>query len=667
MSYFQTETTTAGTKTTDWSMIQNYTFSVDKRLTNTLGFFSNMSYTITDTKNGDRKENFFPLFVLTFRPPKLYNLSFGFNRTQTVPSEGASITNTNTNVAFNLPQTRWPSLSLSFNRSVTQDDLDPHQVDTIFTNVGVKTNYLFDILGAETEVRYSFSYDVREDKASGFKREDPTHFVGGRFSKAFWDDKIRASGDIGFSITENKTESLGAAQRFETAFPPDEGLSSVGVALLSTNNALIDGNLSTSAGIDLDSQSTNIVVRYVSDQAVFKIHLNVATSLTKAQVDTLDFGWELSTSSDGISFSTPEPLTPVYEEIPSKRLVFTFPSIAVVGNVRTAKFFRLVNTIAPPSGSFGLPVEVTEMEAVGFILSVPKDSFTSTRTSNFGGFRLTYSPSKVLSMSYNLSFSNSTEEITDSDNTVVTQGVNLRYVVIPKYHITVSSGFSTSSSTQSGAESTGSDAYTLTLSSRPLSTLNASLGFRRVESSTGGDTSARFDSLSADVSMKLYRGVALSLRGNLRDTKEFVSGSNTQTVSYLGNLRLQPYKFLAILFNGSTSRSEQEVQGVASTTTIDTLDTSFSLTPTRKLFFSGRFIILPEPNRSHTYTVSWLPTRKIQATARSSFSDDSDNYGADIFFNPLSRVSFNLGYSATRSKASDTEIDSIFARASVRF
>jgi hypothetical protein len=657
VSYFQTESTIAGEKTSTWNLNQNYTLNLRKQLTRTISFFGNLNYTITETKEGDRNKNLFPQFILNFTPPQLYNLDFSFNRNQTLPSEGVGITTSVTTASFDLPQSRWPALSITFNRTTTEDDADPRRVDTVSNAIGFKTNYGFNLLETESEVSYSFRGSLQEDAINEIDTEDLEHFLGVNFSRKFWDDKILVNGDLAYIFTETTRESTGAPQRFETVFPPNEGLFSVGAAPLTTNAALIDRNLTSSAGIDIDDpafQGSNIVVRYNSDQALFKINLYVNTTQTKAVIDTLNLGWQLSTSNDGITFSAPQPISPTYEEVPFKRFVFTFSE-------RSARFFRLVNTL---SQNIGLPIEVAEMEPVGFVLATPTQRLTQERSRSFGGFGLSYTPTENLKASYNVSFSNTSDELSDRETTTITQNANLGYTVIPQY-LLVSTGFITTSVESTGAPTNRDYSYSLGLSSRPLLTLRTSAGVRRTEASEGGDTTSRSDSLVADVSMRLYRGLDLSLRSNLVESKDFVNDSDTSSILFSGTLRLKPWKPLTITTNGSTTRSVTDQQGVETTTTTNSLTTNISWNATRKIFVSGRLTLLPDI--SHSYALTWLPTRSFQTSGRVGFSEDTKNYGININWRVLRRFSTSFGYNTTMNDKTDTEIDTLFARGSVSF
>jgi hypothetical protein len=666
MSYSQSKATSAlGETTSSWSLNQNYNLNLSKRLTRTITFSSNVSLSIRDSKGGERRESIFPFFTLNFSPPKLarrwYNLSFSYNVTQTAPSEGVNIRSTFTSVSLNLPFERWPAISLNYNRSTTQDDLSPHILDTVGNTIGLRTSYGFEFLGTEASASYSFSGDSTENKPGKTKSDSVRHFVGTGFSRSFWKERISTSANFGFRYSQSTTESLGAPQRFQTGFPANQGVSSIftGTSFDATdpsftNNALIDGNISASAGIDINAQSSNIVIGFDTAQELNEINLNITTALTKAIIDTLLFGWELFTSDDGISWTSFGVQLPVYEEIPSRRFVFSFTE-------RTARFFRLVNTNAPNTGS---PIEVAEMEGLGFILATPSQSFTSTQTGDFGGFGISFAATKDLTIRYSASYSHTHDDLSDRDSTGVTQSVSLGYTVIPRY-LSLSTSFATSSSKSTGSATGGNRSYSLSFFSSPLPTLGGSLGLRRSESLSGGDKISRSDALSAGVDIGLYRGVDLTVRSNLSESTSFTDNSKLQSITFLGDIRLQPWKPFSVLMGGLVSRNESESKGVKSSSTTESLGGSFNLSLSQKFSISGSYRILPDFSQS--YNVSWRPTRNINSSARVGFSEDSTNFGASLNWRPLRRLSLNLGYNGTRSEETDAKSDSFSARGSLSF
>jgi hypothetical protein len=211
ISYSESESTIADVTTSTWRLDQNYRLGFDKRITQTITFLGNVDLTISDSKDGDRRESLFPLFVLSFSPPEFasqwYNLDFSFNRTQTAPSVGVGITTSNTSVSLDLPFKRWPPLSLSYSRSTVQDDLDPHRVDTVSDSISFRTDYQFEFLGTETSIGYTFSGRISEDKVNEFKSENTSHLVRTSFLRSFWEKKVAARANLGFSYEGRTTES----------------------------------------------------------------------------------------------------------------------------------------------------------------------------------------------------------------------------------------------------------------------------------------------------------------------------------------------------------------------------------------------------------------------------------------------------------------------------
>src|SRR3990170_4833515 len=115
-SYQQSTRESDGVKTSTFSFNQAYSLAVRKPLTSTISLFGDIRWTILETDK-ERTTSVYPVFTLNFNPPALYDIRVGYSRTESAPSEGQRITSASTHVAFSLPETRWPSLVISANRS----------------------------------------------------------------------------------------------------------------------------------------------------------------------------------------------------------------------------------------------------------------------------------------------------------------------------------------------------------------------------------------------------------------------------------------------------------------------------------------------------------------------------------------------------------------------
>ena len=662
-SYQQSTRESDGVKTSTFSFNQAYSLAVRKPLTSTISLFGDIRWTILETDK-ERTTSVYPVFTLNFNPPALYDIRVGYSRTESAPSEGQRITSASTHVVFSLPETRWPSLVISANRSTLQDHETPSQLDTASTNLTLNAGYTLTIKNTRTFLNYSFSDNLSEDKIAGVESISPSHRASANFSRSFMAGKINSNANLGYELSGTTSESTGGPTRFEQRVLVDTGLSFFDPAdplsvILDEESELINNNTATpvTPSINLNDANWNIGLGFTSEEAVFKIYILVNTTEDEEINirDVYDFNWKLYTSTDNITWTFETSLTPVYNSF-FNRFEFTFTET-------TARFFKLVNG----TGNGVDPIEVTEIAALGFVLSTPRQSFTSSSTREFGGFNVSYTPVARLNIGFSLNLDHSSREaggVQSTETTSARYGTNLRYIVSPQY-LTFSTAY-TSSRSETRGETGGNNHYSLTLSSRPLDTVNGSFTYSRSESLRDSETTSQNDSVGMNVGMNLYTGIELGLSTTLGTTKNPSQDSESSSRSYGWNLRLVPWQTLTAIITGRFGSSETTREGVTTETSSDTLGLTFSFAPTRKLHASGSIDITPET--AQTYGVSWLPTRQVQLGVRFNTSKDTTGMGATFTWHPLTILSINTGYNvAQRNDTISDKSETFFLRASFVF
>lgn len=668
-SYYKTTTTTAGQTTESTSLNQGYSLGLTHQLTSTIMISGDVRWSINEA-NGRQTEDVYPVFFLNYVPPSMYYLSFSYNRSENLPPGGDRIATSTTNASFSLPVEGWPSISLTYSRTATEDFLTIHKTNNISTSKGFNTAYGFNFLETETSLNYSYTNSTTEDKVANTTAETQNHSASANFSRAFWDKMIQTNASVGYSQSKRIDKSLGSPIRFEDKFTASDGLYSIDTIPtdappLTNTPALIDNNTGASAGIDLNGADRNIGLKFTTAQSIQKIHLYISTSDTNIATYVTNsstyFGWQLYTSSDGINWTLRGTPTASYEAA-NLRIVFTFPEF-------NALYFKIVNTAFPAAST----ISVTEIEAIGFKTSTPTNVLTAKSTSDFSSFNISFTPGERFNMNYNINYNHSTQDVNDFDSTSVNQSANMALVVIPQY-LNLSTGYTTTTTTATQKASptsttyttteTGTDGYSLALSTRLIPTVGASLNYAYTESLTGGETYSTSDSISGSISMNLYKGIDLGLGSSMSESKDLKANSKTGSQNYSWNLNLIPWKVLTIAVTGSSASSTTTTGGIETSSTSNSLGTNFSFTPTRKLYVSASITI--EPAVSQSYSISWLPTRNIQTGIRYGLSGDATNMGADLSWAPIPRLSLHLGYTSTMTgNVTNDHTDSIFATASL--
>lgn len=679
-SYYKTTSTTAGKTIESTSSNQGYSLNLTHALTSTINISGDVRWSITE-KNGQQREDMYPLFYLSYTPPSMYYFSFSFNRSEVLPPGGDRIATSNMNIVFSIPLEKWPSISFTYNRITTQDFLDVHKANSVSTDKALNLSYGFSFLEVSTNLNYSYSNPISEDKVSNTKAETQNHNVSVGLGRPFLDKKIQTSANFGYGETTRIDESLGAPTRFEEKLTADDGLyadpSTVPYSCpslppytpcsLNSTPALINNDLFSSAvSGDLNTtQSMNIGLRFAVAQTVHKIHLYIATSATITSTSP-NFGWQLYTSNNEIDWTQSGGiLTPSYEAVTYQRLIFTFSEVS-------AKYFKIVNQ---SNGATGNNIFVTEIEAFSYKNVVPTLTLTTKTKRDFGGINISFTPNDRLNTSYSVNYNHDTNDSNDYESIGVNQSVNVNLIIIPQYLICATGYTTTNSRVTQKASATaatytetesGIDNYTVSLSSTPLATLGLNLNYGYSEALTGGETYSTSDSLNGSIFMRLYKGINLNLASSMSKSEDIKSASKSSSLNYYGNLELTPWRVLALTISRTTSITSTETAGVeASPTTSDSLSTAFTFSPTRKIYISGTYNI--EPTSSQSYSVSWLFVRNIQVALNFGLSGETTSMGANISWSPTARLALHFGYNAIRTdNITKDKSDAVFASMSLR-
>lgn len=674
LSYQKTSSSAGGKEISSKTFNQGYTLGFSKYLTPVLSFSGDVRLSVIDA-DGVKRDSVYPMLTLNFTPPRLeaYGAVLGYTRTETTPTGAEPITTANLIAGFSLPVSKWPSLSMTMNRTTTEDYLEVHKVSTVFTSTNLMAGYSKDLLGVDAKANYSLNNNSNEDKAGLTTIDTLSHNVTAELSTAALDNKLHMSINAGYGLSDSKNTSQGQPSRFEMAVSLADGLYSddstpIDGPYLAPKPEVIDGNKAspTAPPIDLNANDRNIGVRFLAAHEAHKLYLYLSTTDTSisAYVAGNSFGFQVYSSANGVNWTLLPAASASYDSSFS-RVVFTFPET-------TAEWFKVVNTASPVGAAV---VNVTEIEALGYILSTPQTVLNYEIQHRFGGFNLSYAPWDRLNITYNFSVDSSFQGISESDSKNLTQGVNIRYIVMPQY-LAFSSSFSSASTSTTQelipgsplSSETGSASYSFTLSATPLKTLNGALSYGRFSSASGSGTAEAInDSVGATVFMNLYTGVDVGLGTSVNKAKNTADGSTSDSSSYNANIRLLPWDELNMLINSTYYSSESSAPAGDASSTGKTSSAVITYSPTRRVYATANYMLLPDFSQGYSFT--WLPTRNIQAEARYGASKLSVNKGASLSWSPFTRLILNLGYSATVQKGGITEdsSNSFYVRGSLRF
>ena len=243
-------------------------------------------------------------------------------------------------------------------------DADRVFQDTVRSYGSLTSNYSYKGLGAD----YLGSYLDTDDRLKGVETQQVSHSGRASYSGAFVKKRLLLNASYNIAYQDMKTTAHGAGD--EVAFPltPSSGLSGVSdtpvTARLSQNPALIDGNLTVGAGIDIgvpaqpsEGQLRNIGVEFLNGAEVNRFLVWVDRPLP-VEISNA-FSWEIYSSPDNIvwrreSFVSVAPFDPF-----ENRFEVDFPNVS-------ARYVKVVtrplSAAVPDSARYG-DIFVTEMQS----------------------------------------------------------------------------------------------------------------------------------------------------------------------------------------------------------------------------------------------------------------------------------------------------------------
>ena len=611
-------TTTAGSFTTSTSSLsQTYYLNFKSNITRTISLSGSMSWIIVDVGGITSSREFGPHFSFSFSPPDVRLgriFSMGYSRSDKAPFDDDHTTNNSLYANLDIPKGKfWPQSAVTLNRSWKYDHQSPRRLDRVNTNLGFKTSASVRLFGKTTHLSYAYRAGLSEDLISGVDGFSYGHNIAiTPPSVSLLDGKASLGTSFNYSISGDEYDSPGRATRFDRDVAAVDGLSCFACVgpLTTGEGALIDNNTVSSFDpvstvavdtINLNVANWHIGAGFAVPEAIHRIYVDIDTSVLTPAEETListniaSFGWQLYVSPDNNTWTSWG--VSVFYDTLNNRFEFNFSEVSSL-------YFKVLNT----GGFGGTPINVSEIELVGFLLASPRETYSRSSWSTSLGLGVNYRPVERLSLGYNLNYAHNVDENDDTFDRI-SNSFRLNYQVVPKF-LNLSSGLSFSSNS-SGATGTdiGSRSFSLGLNGRILPTLNGSLSYGLSENIRNGKTTSEGSSYRLTTSMKLYPGINMSLytSNTVTETAALFGSSQAETDSttHGGNLTLIPWRFMRISSNYQNSEVTTKKLGTTTTTTRDSSSSNISLSPTRTVHVSLRTVHLPES--SYTYALSIVP------------------------------------------------------------
>ncbi len=320
-----------------------------------------------------------PYIYLTLRDP-LYEVGIGYNRKEdsTKATETPRFTLINDDYLATL---KWrpegfPSIEAQLERTNTYDESRDVQ-NTTKDYLSLLSRYTFKGL----DIRYQGTYTDTDDKVTPLETKDMLHSAWLSYSDSFFDRRISVSSTYNFNYEEIKTSTSastsapGTGGTVSIQLFPLAGLSinnnAVTPLTLNANPALIDGNLTAGAGINIglpplggDTTARNIGLDFFLPTEVNQLLLWVDRDLSAASgsaiVTFFSSNIQVFSSSDNLNWtSVPLALPPVTFGPFQNRFVINFTNVTT----------RFIKVVIPPLnatilGASSFPnIFVTELQA----------------------------------------------------------------------------------------------------------------------------------------------------------------------------------------------------------------------------------------------------------------------------------------------------------------
>ncbi len=492
-----------------------------------------------------------------------------------------------------------PEFNLRFFTDHIYDD--PETIDRYEKLLTLDSQYQ---IGTDLELSYLYTRDDIDNDLRNTDSLDQNHtgrieylrnFFNGRLSVnstyLFRKRTFEFSGSAGAEVPILRSAGL-----FALDDTPDEGA-------LDNNVFLIDGNTTTSAGIDIGlggdiTTLTNIGLDFGFPVEVDKIDLWVDRRLSASVADS--FSWDIYTSDDNRADSD----WTLVATVPSapfatfeNRFEIFFPTTV------TTRYIKVVTrplSPAVPEAPLFSNIFVTEIEAFRIVTGSQADTDQETIDHSYN-LNLLGRLTDATRVGYNFYYRTQDQDFAD-DRTEMSNDFSLKHIFNQVFSL--SSRFSLTDTELGDEDSTNYD-YSASFYARYLETLEQTLTYswRRDDEEEG----------TRDQSSILLRTNALLYRGwnaflDLGYTREDpIDEPEITTTLIRTGTNLIPHDKLTINFN--YERSEDSQSGEENNTENDWEIQAF-FTPTRALSFNARYHVVDRGETKTTlqdYSANWSP------------------------------------------------------------
>jgi hypothetical protein len=510
-------------------------------------------------------------------------------------------------LGMNPPSDLFPDWSLRYSDIHTYDD--PETQDQ-FQKVWMLDTAYAPLSGLLLD--YSYARTDTEEKFLNFDTVEQSHLGTAEYSRNFLNGRL--SMDTSYTVNYNKFEFSRGGGTSEVPLLRFAGLSSLSNTpedgpAMGANPALIDGNLTASAGLNIgtagdQSQPVNLGLDFGFAIDVDTLYVWIDRRPTSTVVNS--FSWSVYTSPDNTDFSTwtlVATVSPANFGTLDNRFEISFPRV----NTRFIKVVTpALSPVVPGAGSFP-NIFVTELQAFITTSGASFNSESSVLNQNYNlGLRGQLTASTLLG--YNLFY---TKQDTDPGNIKRTQYTNGIYL-----NHTFNDTFSANANGQrtdisndvaDGSEDSYNYTYGTSLRANWLATFNQALTFSGSYDNTELGSSSQ-NALFLRNNAILYQGWSAFLDTGYTWEQPQI-GSRITSIIVRQGTNLQPNQKISLNLSFSYKRTMESGEDVGPSDETRWDIQGFYI-PFRNLSFFAKINSVNRDNSTDTfqnYTVNWSP------------------------------------------------------------
>lgn len=608
-----------------------------------------------------------PYIELDLRSP-LYTAGIGFRKTE-IEKEITGVPTARNfkealNAALGWKPVGFPHFRLFYTWTHTYNDFET--VDSINKLITIKTRYT---TLKDFPINYTYTRNETENRISSFKTLIQAHNGDINYSYSFFNRRL--SMDTGYRIRYSTTELpeggvseasplLRSAGLFSLDDTPQDG------PALTTVTALIDGNLTTSSGIDIGWAGAGGAYRNIGLDFGFPVSVNkiyIWTDRSLSSTAASSFSWSVYTSPDNTDTSTwtlHTTVSPASFGIFQTRFEISFPAVET-------QFIKVVTS--PLSAAFsGDPdvqnIYVTEMEALTTI-STQDATIITTKVDHNYNLDLRGRLSDKTVIGYNLFYSLRETDPSSKRRTSLSNGIYANHVFNRVFS-------ATTRLLRDDAESITEESVTYTYSALVkavyMETFKQTLTYSSTqvtEENGSSDTNSIFLRNNA----QLYSGWNTYLDTGYSWNKPLEGGQTNSTIIRAGT-NVVPNEKITINMNYSATKTKQSEEGSGTSTSRQTWDLQVFYLPYKTLSLFARLSIDDRENSKKTYqnySANWLPfpdgdlqfSLNYTERLRSADEQEERTIGPGLKWNISRHALLEMSYYIAKSESELETIDSI--------